>query len=103
MTREELASAALASWTIKALEKGHRAIGRQELPDMNLSAFFRAFQGASQGLRGVSLALVGFGSTKPKLLQIAAREAPGVFAHLAVDLHTAAGWRNHRQVHRTVI
>jgi hypothetical protein len=103
MTREELASAALSSWTLTALNKGYRSIGRQELPDMNLPAFIRAFGSGSEQVKGISLALVGFDVALPKLLQIAGREAPGVFANLATDLHTAAAWRNQRKKHSIII
>jgi hypothetical protein len=103
MTRDELAAEALAAWTIKALKKGIRAVGRQELPPMSLSAFFRAFKSTAGLPSGISLALVGFGSDETKLGQIAKREAPGLFAHLAVDLHRAASWRNQRKKHPLVI
>lgn len=103
MTREELASAALASWTLTALSKGLRGVGQQELPAMNVPAFIRTFARASEQLNGLSLALVGFDIAQAKLQQIVDREAPGVFGNLATDLHTAAGWRNRRKKHPIII
>jgi hypothetical protein len=103
MTRDELAAEALASWTIQALKKGVRAIGRQELPAMSLPVFFRAFKNAEELPSGISIALVGFEKDEKKLAQLAKREAPNVFADLAVDLHRAASWRNQRQKHPLVI
>jgi hypothetical protein len=103
MTSEELASSALASWTLTALGKGYRAIGRQELPDMSLPTFLRAFANGNGESKGISLALVGFGVSQQKLVQIANREAPGVFTDLATDLNVAARWRNQRKKHPVVI
>lgn len=103
MTNKELASFALSSWTLSALDKGYSAIGRQELPDMDLATFLRSFGKSDKKQHGLSLALVGFNFTQIKLAQLAKREAPGVFAHLATDLHTAAAWRNNRKKHPTVI
>lgn len=103
MTSEELASSALASWTLSALGKGHRAIGRQELPDMSIPAFLRAFRTADETVHGISIALVGFGASQQKLSQLANREAPGVFANVATDLNTAARWRNQRKKHPILV
>jgi hypothetical protein len=103
MTRDELAAEALASWTIKALKNGVRAAGRQELPAMSLPVFLRAFRNADGLPGGISLALVGFDKDEAKLTQLAKREAPNVFSHLAVDLHRAASWRNQRKKHPIVI
>lgn len=103
MTRDDLAASALASWTIRALKKGVRAAGRQELPAMSVPVFLRAFRNVDGLPIGVSLALVGFDKDLEKLTQLAKREAPNVFSHVAVDLHRAASWRNQRQKHPVVI
>ena len=70
---------------------------------MSVNIFLRAFKNADGLPSGISLALVGFDKDEEKLVQLAKREAPNVFSHLAVDLHRAASWRNQRQKHPVVI
>ena len=40
MKKAQLASAALAQWTIDALRNGERSISQQQLPDIDVRAFF---------------------------------------------------------------
>jgi hypothetical protein len=70
---------------------------------MDVPAFIRAFAELNGRQSGLSLALVGFRVEQAKLTQIANREAPGIFAHVATDLHSAAGWRNSRKKHPILI
>src|SRR5258708_20085609 len=96
MKRSQLASEALAAWTLEALRDGGHSLARQELPELDLSTFFSAFAD-NEGLpERMSLALVGFGAS-PETLKAMARKAGATrFTEFATDLHVAAAWRNNR-------
>lgn len=102
MKRSQLTSEALAAWTYEALANGKTSLARQELPDSDLSSFFRALAGAD--ITGdISLALVGFGTDAAKLRQLAQRAGLSGISHFADDLHEAAAWRNNRKQHPIII
>jgi len=100
MTRDSLAAAALAAWTLARLESGTRSLSRQELPPMDVAQFLAALAGRAAGC---ALALVGFGLTTTALRRLSAQAAPGVFTDVATDLHRAAAWRNDRRRHPVIV
>ena len=102
MTPSILASHALAKWTAKNLAGGERSVSRQELPAMDVPIFFRALSEAGSNGSEISMALVGFGQ-EVETLEGMARDCGLRFPELAVDLHKAAGWRNNRQSHPTIV
>src|ERR1044072_9784021 len=79
MKRSQLASQALAAWTLEALRAGEYSLARQELPEIYLPTFFKAFAGIKDLPDRVSLALVGLG-TSPDRLKVMARKI-GVTCH----------------------
>lgn len=103
MTSDELASSALSNWTLKALANGTTAIGRQELPQIDVVEFLKAFRNPINATAPISLALVGFSVDDKKLRLLADKHAPATFSNVATDLHTAAAWRNSRKKHPIVV
>lgn len=103
MKRSQLAAKALACWTRDALGDGERSLGRQELPELDLRAFFRAFAAADDLPERISLALVGFGADSTELKAMAERAKATCFAAFAADLHAAAAWRNDRTRHPIIV
>lgn len=103
INRSQLASEALAAWTLEALHDGECSLARQELPELDLLTFFRAFAHADGLPNNVSLALVGF-NAKPEQLKAMARQAKAnCFTEFASDLHVAAAWRNNRARHPVIV
>lgn len=103
MKRSQLASEALAAWTIQALQDGELTLARQELPDLDLASFFKAFARAAELPTNISLALAGFGSDGAALESVARKSGAKCFQHFAADLHTAASWRNKRKKHPIIV
>ncbi|MBB5030537.1 ATP-binding protein [Prosthecobacter vanneervenii] len=102
MKSSSLASEALAAWTIEALNDGEKSLARQELPELDLLAFFRPFA-AAKVPSSVSLAMVGFGKNADELKKIAHKAGVTCFSHFADDLHEAANWRNQRKKHPIIV
>lgn len=103
MKRSQLASQALAAWTLEALRDGGRSLARQELPELDLPTFFRAFADIKGLPERMSLALVGF-EANPETLKAMARQAGAIcFTEFATDLHVAAAWRNNRARHHVIV
>jgi len=103
ITRSQLTSEALASWTGGALARGETSLARQELPDLDLRCFFRALAEMEWLPKDISIALVGFGADVKALEQTGERAGLHGIAHVAVDLHEAAAWRNDRKRHPVII
>lgn len=103
MKRTQLASEALAHWTIITLREGERSLARQELPDLDLSTFFRTFANAENVPENISIALVGFDTDSAALKALAKKAGANCFKNFAADLHVAADWRNHRAQHPVII
>ena len=101
--RAQLASEALAAWTIEALHDGESSLARQELPELDLPSFFRAMAKAEGPAESVSLALVGFGASASELKALARKVGVKCFTEFAADLHVAAGWRNNRARHPKIV
>lgn len=101
--RSQLASEALAAWTLKALRDGQRSVAQQELPELDLPSFFKAFSRAEGLPNGISLALVGFGADDATLSALCRKSGATCFTDLAADLHVAASWRNARRRHPIII
>lgn len=107
MNAEILSSQALAAWTLERLLAGGRSFSAQQLPAMDVEAFFEAL---ATGLRTegappaseLSLALVGFGADEASLIR-AARKSGLALGALAADLHQAAKWRNRRSQHPIIV
>lgn len=102
MKSSSLASESLAAWTIEALNDGEKSLARQELPELDLPAFFRAFAAANIPT-GVSLTMVGFGKNPDELEKLARKAKADCFTNFADDLHEAANWRNQRKKHPIII
>ena len=103
MKRAQLASEALAEWTICALRSGGRSIARQEITDLDLPSFFKAFANLDDLPKHISLALVGFDGKDAALKSLASKVGATCFKEFATDLHTAATWRNKREKHPVII
>jgi Holliday junction resolvasome RuvABC ATP-dependent DNA helicase subunit len=103
MKRDQLASESLATWTMHALREGERSLARQELPELDLPAFFRAFSNVEGLPNKISLALVGFGVDVNALKSMARKVGATCFSAFASDLHVAASWRNSRARHPIII
>lgn len=107
MNAEVLSSQVLAAWTLERLLAGGRSLSAQQLPAMDVEAFFEAL---ATGLRTegappaseLSLALVGFEADEASLIQ-AARNSGLALGALAADLHQAARWRNRRSQHPVIV
>ena len=103
MKRSQLAAQALATWTLEALRDGGCSLARQELPELDLTTFFRAFADIEGLPERISLALVDF-EAKPETLKAMARKAGATcFKEFATDLHVAAAWRNNRARHPVIV
>ena len=103
MNRSQLASQALGAWTLDALRDGGCSLARQELPELDLSTFFKACAD-TEGLPGrISLALVGFAATPETLKALARKAGASCFTEFATDLHVAAAWRNNRVQHPVIV
>lgn len=103
MKRSQLASQALAAWTLEALRDGERSLARQELPDLDLPTFFRAFVDLEGLPERISLALVGFEANPETLKSMARKAGATCFTEFATDLHVAATWRNKRARHPVIV
>lgn len=103
MKRSQLASEALAAWTLEALRDGECSLARQELPELDLPTFFRAFADVEELPARVSLALVGFDATADELKAMARKAGADCFTEFASDLHVAAAWRNNRARHPVIV
>lgn len=85
------------------MRRGERSLARQQVPELDLGAFFRAFAGADGLPERISLALVGFGADATELKAMAERAKATCFAAFAADLHAAAAWRNDRARHPVIV
>ncbi|MBL9155173.1 MAG: hypothetical protein JNK37_22005 [Verrucomicrobiales bacterium] len=100
-------SQTLAAWTLERLRSGGRSFSAQQLPAMDVEAFFEALA-TGLGTEGappageLSLALVGFGADEASLIR-AARKSGLALGALAADLHQAARWRNRRSQHPVIV
>ena len=103
MKRSQLGSQALAAWTIEALRDGGCSLARQELPDLDLPTFFKAFADIERLPERMSLALVGFGGTPETLKAMARKAGATCFTEFATNLHVAAMWRNKRARHPVIV
>lgn len=103
MNRSQLASQALATWTLEALRDGERSLARQELPALDLPAFFKAFADLDGLPEHISLALVGFEGNPETLKSMARKAGATCFTEFATDLHVAATWRNKRAKHPVIV
>ena len=103
MNRSQLASEALAQWTIVALRAGKRSIARQELTDIDLPSFFKAFANVDDLPGPISLALVGFGQKTETLKSMARKASVTCITEIATDMHIAASWRNKREKHPVIV
>lgn len=103
MKRAQLASEALAAWTLQALRDGERSVSQQQLPAMDVATFFKAFAQAPDLPPKISLALVGFGSDTAALKAMARKAGVSCFSEFATDLHVAAAWRNARHQHPVIM
>src|ERR1044072_1654377 len=103
MKRSQLASQALAAWTLEALRAGEYSLARQELPEIDLPTFFKAFAGIKDLPDRVSLALVGLGTSPDRLKVMARKIGVTCFTEFATDLHVAAAWRNNRARHPIIV
>lgn len=103
MRRSQLSAQAVTAWTLKALREGARSLGRQEMPELDLRTFFRAFADDEGLPPRVSLALVGFGASATELEAFARKSAAACFSAFASDLHAAAAWRNNRAKHPFIV
>jgi hypothetical protein len=103
MKRSQLTSESLAAWILQAIKDGEHSLARQELPELDLGAFFKAFARAEAVPENVSLAMVGFGADETKLEAMARKAGATCFQHFAADLHAAARWRNKRKKHPIIV
>ena len=103
MKRSQLASQALAAWTLEALRDGGRSLAQQQLPELDLPTFFKAFAGIDGLPERVSLALVGFEANLEALNNLARKAGATCFTEFATDLHVAAAWRNNRAQHPVIV
>jgi hypothetical protein len=103
MKRSQLASQALAAWTLEALRDGGRSLARQELPEIDPPTIFRVFADAEGLPEHVSLALVGFEANHETLKAMARKAGATCFTEFATDLHVAATWRNKRAQHPVIV
>lgn len=101
--RSQLASEALAAWTVASLQRGDISLARQELPEIDLRSFFRALATAGKLPKDLSVALVGFGADAGQLQDMVRRARLKEVAHVAADLHEAAAWRNARAKHPVIV
>lgn len=103
MKRSQLASQALAAWTLKELRDGRYSLARQELPELDLPTFFRAFTDIDGLPARMSLALVDFEANDEALKAMARKAGATCFTEFATDLHVAAAWRNNRARHSVIV
>ena len=101
MSRETYIARAAALQTAAAIRKGGHFFCDQ-LPPMDVEQFLTALAEETDGATGVSLALVGYGSSETDLRY--RLNALGLaIGHVTTDLHVAAGWRNGPETHPQII
>ena len=103
MKREKWIAEALSAWLDEALrtESDVASVG---LPPMDVRHFLACLAKA-KGFRAedFSLALAGFGVDETGLRVLVNKAGLRQLAHVAVDLNTAAAWRNAHQQHPRII
>ena len=101
MTRDIYIAHAAALQVAAAIGKGGHFFCDQ-LPPMDVERFLAALAEEADDATGVSLALVGYGTSETDLRYRLDALGFGI-GHLTTDLHVAAKWRNEPETHSQII
>lgn len=103
MKREKWIAEALCAWLDETL-RTESDVAREGLPPMDVGHFLRCLaRSANFVAADCSLALTGFGIDETALRTLAKKAGLRRLANVAVDMNTAAAWRNTHQQHPRII